>query len=98
MPRMSIEIVVVAIIILIVALVVIGIFSGGIANFNSIFTSQSDDQIKKSLCDTTCANYCFMNPVKDGTAATHTWGEGGLVAPTYKSNTIACPQPCTCRK
>ena len=99
---MSLELVVVAIIILIVALVVIGIFTGGIQNFMNIFNFQSDAQIKQSLCQTACANYCFTHPqLKAGTSLT--WvdkiegnAENQIEKPQYKGKSIDNCQTCTC--
>jgi hypothetical protein len=100
---MSLELVVVAIVILIVALVVIGIFTGGMQNFMNIFGFQSDTQIKQSLCQTTCASYCFSHSqTTQEIKWSDTAADGSIQKPTYKGATIPCDQiyggPCKCNK
>lgn len=101
---MSLELVVVAIVILIVALVVIGIFTGGMQNFMNIFSFQSDTQIKQSLCQTTCASYCFAHPPEAGKSSTYPWGDGSgkVPLPKYKGADLTCSTiyggDCNCNK
>ena len=83
--RMSLELIVVAIVLLIVAVVVIGIFTGGIQNFMNIFGATSDQQIKTNLCATACANYCFLHPEA---ADSVSWGSSGVPLPEYKGKPI----------
>ena len=89
---MSLELLVVMIILLVVALVVMGIFTGGIQNFTNIFGTQSDEQIKRTLCQTTCANYCYTHPPAAG--ETYPWaggtgtGDKQVPQPSYKGQPI----------
>jgi len=93
----SLELVVAAIVLLIVAVVVLGIFSGGIQNFTNIFNTQSDQQIKINLCAAACANYCFLHPDKDSAS----WSELGGLLPSYKGDPVKCESfiaTCNCKK
>jgi hypothetical protein len=97
---MSLELIVVAIVLLIVAVVVIGIFTGGIQNFMNIFGTTSDEQLKNSLCATACANYCFLHPEVTDPAP---WGGTGVPLPKYKNDDIKdCStrygSDCKCKK
>ena len=90
--RTSLELVVIAIILLITAVVVLGIFTGGIQNFTSIFNTQSDQQIKTSLCMSACANYCMLHPQTDPSKP-HEFGWGGtdgVPDPLYKGTAVGC--------
>jgi len=95
--RMSLELLVVAVVILIVAVVVVMIFTGGMENFNSIFGAQSDQQLKVTMCQTACSNYCMIHP---GTTADVPWADVPDI--TYKGTKInsECASlyggPCKC--
>lgn len=96
--RISLELVVIAIIILVVAVVVLAIFGGGIENFLSLFGYQSDEHIKYGLCASACSNYCFTHPNADSV----TWEQDGLKKPLYKGDPVDCGKiykaTCDCKK
>ncbi len=57
--RISLELVVIAIVILVVALVVLTIFSGGINQFQNIFGGTSEDMLKQQQCSSACSFACM---------------------------------------
>ncbi|MCK4335808.1 MAG: hypothetical protein KAW40_03725 [Candidatus Aenigmarchaeota archaeon] len=85
--RLSLELIVVAIVILIAGVVVITIFTGGIENFMRIFGFYSDEQIKQGMCANACSSFCMFHPEK----ASGEWGTTpGLEDPKYKDVPIGC--------
>ncbi|MEM2954862.1 MAG: hypothetical protein QW625_02865 [Candidatus Nanoarchaeia archaeon] len=100
MPRMSLEIVIVAVVILIVALVIIGVFMGGTLKIVDIINPTTDQQAKINLCQTACAQYCMLHPDKTSIG----WGEEGIknLIPEYKGEKIDCNAviggSCECKK
>ena len=96
--RLSLELIVIAIVVLVVAVVVLAIFGGGVQNFNTIFQGQSDQQIKQAICASACANFCMLHPDKDKGV----WGtDAGLKDIKYKDKNINCQSiygECKCKK
>ena len=82
--RLSLELIVVAIVILIAGVVVITIFTGGIENFMRIFGFYSDEQIKQGMCANACNSFCMFHPDKPS----GTWGEDGLKDIMYKGDDL----------
>jgi hypothetical protein len=83
--RISLELVVIAIIILVVAVVVLAIFGGGVENFVNIFNWQSEEHIKRGICANACSNYCFTHPDQTNVVE---WGTSGLDKPEYQQKPI----------
>lgn len=84
--RLSLELIVVAVVILVVAVVILTIFTGGMQNFMEIFGGQTDHQLKISMCQSACSSYCMVHPdVDEGS-----WGDPGLNDITYKGEAVDC--------
>lgn len=81
----SIVIIVAAVVILVTALIVIGVFTGGLGTFQSFFNPWAQNTGIDALCQSKCQSSCFSTgkPPSDYTVEVN--GE--------KQD---CPTPCTC--
>ena len=95
----SIVIIVAAVVILITALIVIGVFTGGLSIFQSIFNPWAAQTGESALCQSKCQTSCFTTgkqPEKyeidvEGTSTSCT----SLGYPCTCGNCVKSGEPCT---
>lgn len=91
--RLSLELIVIAIVILVVALVILTLFGGGISRFQTGWGGVSEDQLKYNQCNMLCTQACFG---LSENANPEDWGEYKYV--TSKGTKVECGGTCTCTK
>jgi hypothetical protein len=92
---LTLEIVIIAIVLLVTALVIMTIFSGQMGNVMGILGIWSSDTMNQNYCRQQCAAWCQGNPGKPSTG----WAEHDA---TWTSNSKTCSSimnglgDCTC--
>ncbi len=59
---LTLQIVIIAIVLLVTALVILTIFGGQIAKILGIMDPLADETLKQTNCRNACATYCMLNP------------------------------------